>query len=212
MKSELHLKEHTVKKECHDLIWLSYKLSFHIRGSKVWLLFIESLGDITYLPFRAPKGSLDFKAERFKETSKRFSDIGDKTAGTGDASLRASASSCRSGDASLGVKRAFPSAGWASRGAGFSLFGITFYARTTLGRPQPPLNASWIAIPLGWDYPQTWICASSMSIALTAKATSISTATPHPTALTKWKYRGIYRVEESQVGLGSPEVSITVGG
>lgn len=177
---------------------LSYKLSFHIRGSEAPLLFIECLDEITYFPFRAPKGSLNFKAERLKGTSKRFSDTGDKTAGAGDASVRASASSCRSGDA--------------SRGAGFSLFGITFYARTTLGRPQPPLNTSWIAIPLGWDYPQTWLCASSRSISQTAKATSITTATPHPTGLTNWTYRGIYRVEESQVGLWSPEVSITVGG
>ena len=34
----------------------------------------------------------------------------------------------------------------------------------------------------------------------------------HPAALTKWKYRGIYRLEEAQVGLWSAEVSVVVGG
>jgi hypothetical protein len=34
----------------------------------------------------------------------------------------------------------------------------------------------------------------------------------HPATLTKWKYRAIYRVEESQVGLWSAEVSVVVGG
>jgi len=33
-----------------------------------------------------------------------------------------------------------------------------------------------------------------------------------PTALTKWKYRGIYRVGENQVGQWSTEQTITVGG
>jgi len=36
--------------------------------------------------------------------------------------------------------------------------------------------------------------------------------TPHPAALTRWKYRGIFRVGESQVGVWSAEVSIAVGG
>ncbi|MCX6853837.1 MAG: hypothetical protein NTV80_02910 [Verrucomicrobia bacterium] len=34
----------------------------------------------------------------------------------------------------------------------------------------------------------------------------------HSTALTKWKYRAIYRLEKSQVGLWSAEVSVVVGG
>jgi len=35
---------------------------------------------------------------------------------------------------------------------------------------------------------------------------------PRPATLTKWKYKGIYRVNDQQVGLWSNEVSITVGG
>ena len=35
---------------------------------------------------------------------------------------------------------------------------------------------------------------------------------PQPTALIKWKYRGIYRVGENQVGQWSAEQSLTVGG
>jgi hypothetical protein len=35
---------------------------------------------------------------------------------------------------------------------------------------------------------------------------------PHPAALTKWKYRAIYRVGDLRVGLWSNEVSVTVGG
>ena len=35
---------------------------------------------------------------------------------------------------------------------------------------------------------------------------------PFPTALTKWKYRAIYRVDDHQVGLWSAEVSVNVGG
>jgi len=35
---------------------------------------------------------------------------------------------------------------------------------------------------------------------------------PQPAALTKWKYKGIYRVGDQQVGLWSQEMSITVGG
>ena len=33
-----------------------------------------------------------------------------------------------------------------------------------------------------------------------------------PAALTKWKYRGIYRVNDQQVGQWSAEQSVTVGG
>ena len=36
--------------------------------------------------------------------------------------------------------------------------------------------------------------------------------TPHPAALTKWKYRAIYRTGETRVGQWSAEVSVTVGG
>jgi len=36
--------------------------------------------------------------------------------------------------------------------------------------------------------------------------------TAHPATLTKWKYRAIYRVGDSQVGLWSAEASVTVGG
>jgi hypothetical protein len=36
--------------------------------------------------------------------------------------------------------------------------------------------------------------------------------TPFPTALTKWKYRAIYRVDDHQVGQWSAEVSVNVGG
>lgn len=36
--------------------------------------------------------------------------------------------------------------------------------------------------------------------------------TPAPAALTRWKYRAIYRVGDSQVGLWSAEVSVVVGG
>ncbi|MBE7498550.1 MAG: hypothetical protein HS117_26730 [Verrucomicrobiaceae bacterium] len=36
--------------------------------------------------------------------------------------------------------------------------------------------------------------------------------TPFPAALTKWKYRAIYRVDDHQVGLWSAEVSVNVGG
>ena len=35
---------------------------------------------------------------------------------------------------------------------------------------------------------------------------------PRPATLTKWKYKGIYRVNDQQVGLWSNEVTITVGG
>jgi hypothetical protein len=35
---------------------------------------------------------------------------------------------------------------------------------------------------------------------------------PRPATLTRWKYRGIYRLEDRQVGLWSEEKSITVGG
>ena len=35
---------------------------------------------------------------------------------------------------------------------------------------------------------------------------------PFPAALATWKYRGIYRVGDAQVGVWSPEVGITVGG
>ncbi len=34
-------------------------------------------------------------------------------------------------------------------------------------------------------------------------------STPHPTVLTRWKYRAIYRVDDHQVGLWSNEVSVT---
>lgn len=34
----------------------------------------------------------------------------------------------------------------------------------------------------------------------------------HPAALTKWKYRGIYRLEEAPVVLWSDEFSVVVGG
>ena len=34
---------------------------------------------------------------------------------------------------------------------------------------------------------------------------------PHPATPTKWKYRGIYRVGDEQVGVWSPEVSVIVG-
>ena len=36
--------------------------------------------------------------------------------------------------------------------------------------------------------------------------------TPFPTALTKWKYRAIYRVDDTPVGLWSSESSVSVGG
>ncbi len=36
--------------------------------------------------------------------------------------------------------------------------------------------------------------------------------TPFPAALTKWKYRDIYRVDDHQVGQWSAEVSVNVGG
>ncbi len=36
--------------------------------------------------------------------------------------------------------------------------------------------------------------------------------TAHPTALTQWKYRAIYRVDDEQVGQWSAEASIAVGG
>ena len=36
--------------------------------------------------------------------------------------------------------------------------------------------------------------------------------TPFPAALTKWKYRAIYRVDDHQVGQWSAEVSVNVGG
>jgi hypothetical protein len=36
--------------------------------------------------------------------------------------------------------------------------------------------------------------------------------TPFPAALTKWTYRGIYRVGDAQVGVWSNPVSVTVGG
>lgn len=36
--------------------------------------------------------------------------------------------------------------------------------------------------------------------------------TPFPTALTKWKYRAIYRVDDQQVGLWSEEASVSIGG
>ena len=36
--------------------------------------------------------------------------------------------------------------------------------------------------------------------------------TPHPATPTKWKYKAIYRVDDSQVGLWSAEVSVVVGG
>lgn len=36
--------------------------------------------------------------------------------------------------------------------------------------------------------------------------------TPFPATLTQWKYRGIYRVDDAQVGQWSAEVSIVVGG
>ncbi len=35
---------------------------------------------------------------------------------------------------------------------------------------------------------------------------------PFPATLTTWKYRGIYRVGDAQVGVWSPEVSVAVGG
>jgi hypothetical protein len=35
---------------------------------------------------------------------------------------------------------------------------------------------------------------------------------PFPAALTRWKYRAIYRVDDSPVGQWSSEVSINVGG
>ena len=35
--------------------------------------------------------------------------------------------------------------------------------------------------------------------------------TPHPTTLTRWKYRAIYRVDDQQVGQWSAEVNVTVG-
>lgn len=35
---------------------------------------------------------------------------------------------------------------------------------------------------------------------------------PHPAALTRWKYRAIYRVGDLRVGLWSAEASVTVGG
>ena len=35
---------------------------------------------------------------------------------------------------------------------------------------------------------------------------------PRPATLTKWKYKGIYRVNDQQVGNWSPEVSVSVGG
>lgn len=35
---------------------------------------------------------------------------------------------------------------------------------------------------------------------------------PHPAALTRWKYRAIYHVNDAQVGLWSAEASVTVGG
>ena len=36
--------------------------------------------------------------------------------------------------------------------------------------------------------------------------------TPLPAALTKWKYRAIYRVDDHQVGQWSAEASVSVGG
>jgi hypothetical protein len=36
--------------------------------------------------------------------------------------------------------------------------------------------------------------------------------TPHPASPAKWRYKAIYRVDDSQVGLWSAEVSVTVGG
>jgi hypothetical protein len=36
--------------------------------------------------------------------------------------------------------------------------------------------------------------------------------TPFPAALTKWKYRAIYRVDDHQVGQWSAEASVSVGG
>ncbi|MCX6900555.1 MAG: hypothetical protein NT105_17890 [Verrucomicrobia bacterium] len=36
--------------------------------------------------------------------------------------------------------------------------------------------------------------------------------TPLPSTLTKWKYRGIFHLDDQQVGLWSNEMSITVGG
>ena len=35
---------------------------------------------------------------------------------------------------------------------------------------------------------------------------------PHPAAATQWKYRAIYRVDDTQVGQWSPVVSVMVGG
>jgi len=37
-------------------------------------------------------------------------------------------------------------------------------------------------------------------------------STPFPAALTKWKYRAIYRVNDAPIGQWSAEVSVTVGG
>jgi len=37
-------------------------------------------------------------------------------------------------------------------------------------------------------------------------------STPFPTALTHWKYRAIYRLDDSRVGLWSAEISVKVGG
>lgn len=36
--------------------------------------------------------------------------------------------------------------------------------------------------------------------------------TPYPAALTQWKYRAIYRVDDAQAGQWSPVVSVNVGG
>ena len=36
--------------------------------------------------------------------------------------------------------------------------------------------------------------------------------TAHPTTLTQWKYRAIYRVGDQQVGQWSAEIAVTVGG
>jgi len=42
--------------------------------------------------------------------------------------------------------------------------------------------------------------------------TNYTDTIPFPTALTKWKYRAIYRVDDAPVGQWSAEVSVNVGG
>lgn len=91
---------------------------------------------------------------------------------------------------------------------------------------QPTLKASVTAAGVrllwGWEGYSDWLDACEIEVdrgdtqgwrnLIFDTDPNFTDAAAHPSTLTKWKYRAIYRVGESRVGQWSAEASVTVGG